>query len=66
MRTKNVLAIGIVGLYVVVTLAILGWNLISDAGDLAHFFDQMGKANFLLGPVGFVLGHYFGGSAHAV
>ena len=46
-------------LILVVTLVLLGWNMFSGAGDMGSFFDQMGKANFLLGPVGFVIGYYF-------
>ncbi len=58
---KDVLAITIVALYAVIALALMIWNMVSEAGDMVHYFNQMGKANFLLGPVGFVLGHYFRG-----
>jgi hypothetical protein len=59
MQIKNILALAIVGLYIIVTLILLVWNMTSAAGDIGMFFDQMSKANFLLGPVGFVLGYYF-------
>jgi hypothetical protein len=59
MKVRNFLAFSIVGLYILVTLVLLGWNMFSEAGDMGSFFDQMGKANFLLGPVGFVIGYYF-------
>lgn len=54
---RHVLALIIVGLYAVVTLALLAYNMCS--GDMSSFFEQMNKANFLLGPVGFVIGGYF-------
>lgn len=59
MDVKKIIALSIIGLYVFVTIVILFWNILGEAGDMGHFFDQMGKANFLLGPVGFVIGYYF-------
>jgi hypothetical protein len=59
MKPRTIIAFLIVGLYIVVTLTLLFWNIFSEAGDVGLFFNQMGKANFLLGPVGFVMGYYF-------
>ncbi len=59
MKAREVLAYSVVGLYIVVTLTLLISNVASEAGDMGLFFDQMSKANFLLGPVGFVMGYYF-------
>ena len=53
------MAFTIVGLYAVVVLSLLGWGLFSKHGDPGLFFKYMAQANFLLGPVGFVLGYYF-------
>lgn len=58
-RTRTVIALSIVGLYVTVVLVLLVWSLMSKAGDIGQFFDFLNKANFLLGPVGFVMGYYF-------
>ncbi len=58
MKIRELIAIVIVGLYAIVLLSILCWSLFGD-GDPGMFFEYMGKANFLLGPVGFVLGYYF-------
>lgn len=56
---KNVIALMVVALYMLVVLFLLVANTVGDGGDIAAFFEQMNKANFLLGPVGFVMGHYF-------
>lgn len=58
-KTRTLIAILIVGLYVTVVLTLLVWAMISESGDLNLFFDLLNKANFLLGPVGFVMGYYF-------
>ena len=58
-KTRSIIALTIVGLYLVVVLTLLVWNIVSDAGDMGLFFDHLNKANFLLGPVGFVMGYYF-------
>ena len=57
--TRTIIALSIVGLYLVVVLTLMIWNLTSEVGDISMFFDQLNKANFLLGPVGFVMGYYF-------
>lgn len=58
-RTRTVIAVSIVGLYFIVVLTLLVWAMVSESGDLNQFFDLLNKANFLLGPVGFVMGYYF-------
>lgn len=58
-RVRHCLALGIGGLYVVVTLSLLVYCLASPSSDMAAFFEKMEKANFLLAPVGFVMGYYF-------
>lgn len=57
---RSTIALSIIFLYIIVTIVLLAYNLFSSSGDMYHFFDQMGKANFLLGPVGFIIGFYFG------
>jgi hypothetical protein len=59
MGTKDIISLSVVGLYVFVTLVLLFWNIASAGGDVSLFFEQMSKGNFLLGPLGFILGHYF-------
>ena len=61
-RTRTTVALLIVGLYLVVVLTMLFWSLFHHDGDIAAFFENLNKANFLLGPVGFVMGYYFKGS----
>lgn len=56
-KIRSVIAVMVVGLYVVATLTILVWCV--WAKDVGAFMEQMAAANFLLGPVGFVLGYYF-------
>jgi len=58
-KTRTIVALSIVGLYLVVVLSMLYWSLFSEAGDISGFFEHLNKANFLLGPVGFVMGYYF-------
>lgn len=58
-QTRTIIALSIVGLYLVVVLTLMVWNLNSKNGDISMFFEQINKANFLLGPVGFVMGYYF-------
>lgn len=58
-KTRSIIALSVVGLYLTVVLVLLVWNMVSDAGDMGLFFDHLNKANFLLGPVGFVMGYYF-------
>ena len=58
-KTRTAIALSIVGLYVTVVLVLLGWALTSEKGDIGQFFEFLNKANFLLGPVGFVMGYYF-------
>ena len=59
-KIRGLLAVMIVGLYVFVVVVLL-INQVSDRtwGDISEFFVQMSQANFLLAPVGFVLGYYF-------
>lgn len=59
MQVKSIISLAVIGLYVLVTITLLIWNIRGEAGDMGLFFDQMSKANFLLGPVGFVMGYYF-------
>jgi hypothetical protein len=59
--TRAVIALSVVGLYLVVVLTLLVWNIMSPGGDMGLFFDYLNRANFLLGPVGFVMGYYFKG-----
>lgn len=56
---KSIIALLVIGLYVIVTLTILIFTLRQPGGDVPMFFDRMSNANFLLGPVGFVIGYYF-------
>ena len=58
-KTRTIVALSIVGLYLIVVLTMLGWSLFHQEGDISAFFDNLNKANFLLGPVGFVMGYYF-------
>ena len=58
-KTRTIISVSIVGLYIVVVLTLLVWSMVSESGDLNHFFDLLNKANFLLGPVGFIMGYYF-------
>ncbi|MDN3521151.1 hypothetical protein [Halomonas ramblicola] len=58
-KTRNIIALLVIGLYLIVVLSLLVWNMVSEAGDMGLFFDHLNKANFLLGPVGFVMGYYF-------
>lgn len=58
-KTRSIIALSIVSLYILVVLTLLVWNMVSQAGDMGLFFDHLNKANFLLGPVGFVMGYYF-------
>ena len=58
-KTRTIIALFIVGLYVAVVLIMLSWSLFHQEGDIAAFFENLNKANFLLGPVGFVMGYYF-------
>jgi len=58
-KTRTFIAAAIVSLYVVVVCTLLVWSMFSQAGDIGLFFDYLNKANFLLGPVGFVMGYYF-------
>ena len=50
--TRAVIALSVVGLYLVVVLTLLVWNIMSPGGDMGLFFDYLNRANFLLGPVG--------------
>lgn len=58
-KTRTLIALSIVWLYIVVVITLLAWSMLSEAGDIGLFFDYLNKANFLLGPVGFVMGYYF-------
>lgn len=58
-KTRTVIALSIVGLYAIVILSMLFWSLFTTEGDISGFFEHLNKANFLLGPVGFVMGYYF-------
>ncbi len=58
-RTRTIMALSIVGLYISVVLILLLWSIISDEGDLNHYFVLLNNTNFLLWPVGFVMGYYF-------
>ncbi len=60
-KTRAIIALSVVGLYIVVVLTLLVWNMKSPGGDMGRFFDYLNRANFLLGPVGFVMGYYFKG-----
>jgi hypothetical protein len=60
-KTKAIIALSVVGLYIVVVLTLLMWNMKSPGGDMGRFYDYFNKAYFLLGPVGFVMGCYFKG-----
>lgn len=58
-KTRTTIALSIVGLYATVVLVMLFWSLFHPDGDVGAFFEHLNKANFLLGPVGFVMGYYF-------
>ncbi|MGP5309250.1 hypothetical protein [Vreelandella alkaliphila] len=58
-KTRTTIALSIVGLYATVVLVMLFWSLFHHEGDISAFFENLNKANFLLGPVGFVMGYYF-------
>jgi hypothetical protein len=58
-KTRTIIALSIIGLYIGVVIALMAWNMLSSSGDMGIFFDHLNKANFLLGPVGFVMGYYF-------
>ena len=58
-KTRTTIALSIVGLYAIVVLTMLFWSLFHPDGDISSFFENLNKANFLLGPVGFVMGYYF-------
>lgn len=58
-KTRTIIALSVVGLYLFVVLSLLFWSMFSEAGDMGMFFDHLNRANFLLGPVGFVMGYYF-------
>lgn len=58
-KTRTTIALSIVGLYSTVVLTMLFWSLFHPDGDISAFFENLNKANFLLGPVGFVMGYYF-------
>lgn len=58
-KTRTAIALSIVGLYITVVLVMLFWSLFHPDGDISAFFENLNKANFLLGPVGFVMGYYF-------
>ena len=58
-KTRSIIALSVVGLYLIVVLTLLGWTMASTAGDMGLFFEHLNRANFLLGPVGFVMGYYF-------
>lgn len=60
-RHRFILAIVIVGLYALVVVALLCWNLARGTPQL--FVDDMLKSGNLIGPVGFVVGFYFGESS---
>lgn len=64
-NTRRTIALSIVGLYATVVLALLSWSLFHPDGDISAFFEHLNKANFLLGPVGFVMGYYFKNSSEA-
>ncbi|GBL00741.1 hypothetical protein VH1709_contig00050-0058 [Vibrio harveyi] len=58
-KARTTIALSIVGLYATVVLVMLVWSLFHTDGDISAFFENLNKANFLLGPVGFVMGYYF-------
>ena len=58
-NTRTIIAISIIGLYLTVVLTMLFWSLFHKDGDITAFFENLNKANFLLGPVGFIMGYYF-------
>lgn len=57
-KLRMIISLSIIGLYITVVLSLLIWSMVSDEGDIAHFFNYLSDANVLLGPVGIILGYY--------